>query len=137
MNASASQGGNPNIYTIRGLAKTGWFEFFPVPGSAVTVHIDYEKSISSVSLGSDLPEIPVNYYELLILYGEKLGLRRQKRYDLSLTVDKEFQALKQRLMEDLMRQTTQMPRIKSVREFRYGGQTTTDPVANAFYNNNY
>ena len=133
LNPSASQGGNPTIYTLRGYLPTGRFEFYPVPGSALDIHIDYEKTISSVSIAADTPEIPVKYYELLVLYGEKLGLRRQKRYDISKEVDQEYQVLKQKMMEDLIRQTSQMPRIKGVREFQLGNNITTDPISQQFF----
>ncbi len=137
LNASASQGGNPVYFTIRGYLPTGFFEFYPVPGSAITIHIDYEKTISSVSLAADIPEIPLKYLELLVYYGEKLGLRRQKHYDLSQEVDAQYQQLKQKMMEDMIRQTSQIPRIKSVREFQYGQQTTLDPIANQFFGNQF
>ena len=137
LNASATQGGNPTYYTIRGYLPTGWFEFYPVPGNALNIHIDYEKFLPHVSSGSATPEIPEKYFELLILYGEKLGLRRQKRYDLAREVDQEYQLLKQKMMEDLMRQTTQMPRIKNVREFQFGNQITTDPISNQFFSQQF
>jgi len=139
LNASATQGGNPTMFTIRGLATTGWFEFFPVPGSALGIHIDYEQQADSVSTGSAaLPNIPPKYYDLFIFYGEKLGLRRQKRYDLSKSVDEEYQNLKQVFWQDMIRQTSQIPRIKSVREFRYGGnQQPLDPIANQFFGNTF
>lgn len=137
LNASATQGGSPVYFTIRGYAPNGNWEFYPVPGNSYTIHIDYEKQIDVVSAGSSQPYIPTKYYELLVLYGEKLGLRRQKNYDLSMAVDKEYQALKQRLMEDLIRQTSQMPRIKNVREYQFGNQITTDPIANEFFSNQF
>jgi hypothetical protein len=139
LNASASQGGNPTYYTIRGLANTGWFEFYPVPGSSITLHFDYQIQSDSVSAGSaTLPNIPPKYYDLFIFYGEKLGLRRQKRYDISKSVDEDYQKLKQMFWEDMIRQTSQMPRVKSVREFRYGGsQLPLDPIANQFFGNSF
>lgn len=138
LNASASQGGNPVYYTIRGLANTGWFEFYPVPGSSITLHFDYQQQTDSVSAGSaTLPNIPPKYYDLFIFYGEKIGLRRQKRYDLASKVDEEYQNLKQTFWQDMIRQTSQMGRIKNVREFQFGNQITTDPIANQFFSNQF
>lgn len=88
-----------------------------------------------MSAGSSSPGIPTKYYELLVLYGEKLGLRRQKRYDLARSVDQEYNTLKQRMMEDLIRQTSQMSKILSVRELQLGQNQSinSDPIANQFF----
>ncbi len=137
VNASATQGGNPTYFTIRGYLPNGRFEFYPVPGSSITIHADYQKTISSVSLAADLPEIPLKYYELLILGGEMKGLRRQRRYDEVKMVSQEYEAMKQMMMQDMMRQTSQMPRVKSVREYQFGNQITTDPIANQFFSNQF
>jgi len=132
MQPSASQGGIPSVYTIRGLASNGTFEFYPVPGSNYTAFVDYEQSIGTVSAAANTPNIPTKYYELLVLYGESRGLRRQKRYDLAQKVDQDYALLKQKMMEDLMRQTSQMGRFIGIREIQRGQQISTDPITQAF-----
>lgn len=130
---SATQGGMPTIWTCRGLVSNGTFEFYPVPGSTYSAFVDYEMSIATVSASTDKPNIPVKYYELLVMYGESRGLRRQKRYDTARQVDADYQMLKQRMMEDLLRQTSQMGRIMSVRELQAGQNISVDPIQNAFF----
>lgn len=134
---SASQGGNPTVYTIRGYLPTGNVQFYPVPGSSITIHADFERSMDTVSAGSSTPGLPTKYYELLVLGGEMRGLRRQKRYDDARQVDQDYQAYKQMFMQDLIRQTSQMPRIKSVREFGMGNNITLDPIQNQFFGNQF
>lgn len=133
---SATQGGNPNIFTIRGLIDTGWWEFFPVPGSNLTLHFDYEQKVPVVSAGSATLAIPTKYYELPILYGEKMGWKRKLKFDLSRDIDVQYQTLKNIMMQDLMRQTTQMPRIKSVREWADSQRVLNDPISNEFFQQN-
>ena len=131
---SASQGGTPTVYTIRGLASNGTWEFYPVPGSSYTVFVMYDKSIGTVSAAADVPAIPTKYFDLLATFGERMGLRRQKQYELSMLVEKDYEIMKQRMKEDLMRMSDQMPRVKSVREFvRAQGPITTDPISQAFF----
>lgn len=134
---SASQGGNPTVFTIRGYLPNGNTQFYPVPGNSITIHADFERSMDTVSAGSSTPGLPTKYYELLVLGGEMRGLRRQKRYDLASEVDKDYQVMLQLYIQDLLRQTSQMPRIKSVREFRQGTNMTTDPIQVEFFSNQF
>lgn len=131
---SASQGGNPGVYTIRGQGNGNpLIEFYWVPGSSLTVHYDYQKNMDVVSAGSATPSIPVKYFELPILYGEKFGLRRKGRYEESGLVDQQYQQLKEMMIQDLVRITNENVRIKSVREFQRGTQIYDDPIRNIFH----
>jgi hypothetical protein len=131
---SATEGGNPNIYTIRGFGSTGRIEFYPVPTGGITLHYDYLKSMNVVSVASAVPEIPAKYLELPVLYGEMRGLRRRGRFNESQVVAAEYERLKERMRQDLMSQTSQNQRIRSIREYQTSNNVYDDPIKNIFHN---
>ena len=136
--ASATEGGNPTIYTLRGALNNARIEFFPVPGSAITVHYDYFKQAETVSAGSATSgqiDLPFKYYELPILYGEMMGLRRQGRRAEADTVELKYQQYKSKMMNDLREQAIQIKRIKSIREFQAANRSFDDPVVNVYWGN--
>ena len=131
---SASEGGNPTVYTIRGQGSNGRIEFYPVPGSSLTVHYDYIKEVPTVSAFSSIPEIPEKYYDLLVMFGEYRGLRRSGFIVESREVKNEYETLKNRMIQDLQRETNENSRIKSVREFQKATRTYDDPIKNIYWN---
>lgn len=132
---SATEGGRPTIYTIRGQGVSSRFEFYPQPGGSYTLHFDYNRNLPTVSAGSATPELPVNYYELLVLYGEARGLRRRGLRADAQSVMNEYEEMKQKMIQDLMNQTNENQRIKSVREFQSSRSVYDDPIKNMFWNN--
>lgn len=133
---SATEGGRPEVYTIRGNAPNARIEYYPQPGAAYTLHLDYQKSIDTVSAYSSTPELPVRYYELLVLYGESVRLRRRGLREEARAVMQEFEQMKADYMTDLRKRTTETERIRSVREFTYAlnGSTQDNPRLANFFN---
>lgn len=127
---SATEGGTPLVYTIRGQGSNGRIEYYPVPGGSYTVHYDYQKLVTTVSAGSAVPDVPEKYYDLLVLYGEIRGWRRRGRFSEASTIFQEYERLKERMKQELMRQATENSRVKSVREF--GRQDYNDPIKTIF-----
>jgi len=131
---SATEGGTPTIYTLRGAGSSAEINFYPVPNSNLTVHYDYQKAVGSVSLASAIPGIPLKYFELLCLFGEYRGLARRGLRVEAREVREEYESMKEKMIEDLMSRTTENGRIRSSREFGRVGQTLNDPIRNIFGN---
>jgi len=133
---SATEGGNPTIYTIRGYGADAGIEYYPVPGSSLTVHLDYQKGPPTFSAGSGqtISAVPAKYTDLLVMYGVRQGLRRKGMFAESREVNLEYETLKQKMVTDLMEQTTEPRRFRSGREFT--GSAYDDPVKNAIWGNN-
>ena len=132
---SASETGTPTNYTIRGQGGNARIEFYPGPGSSLTVHYDYTKELPVVSAASSTPEIPERYYELLVLFAEHRGLRRNGLYPGAREVAKDYEVMKERMKADLLRQSNENTRIRSVREFQQSRSTFDDPVKNMYWSN--
>ena len=131
---SATEGGNPTIYTLRGIGNPlPTIEYYPQPGSAVTMHFNFQKVLTTISAFSAIPELPERYFELLVLYGESRGLRRRGLRGDAAQVEQEYEVLKEKMRQDLLSQTTGMSRIKNGREFA-GRNYYSDPIRNIFNN---
>ena len=131
---SASEGGNPSVYTLRGAGNASpRIEFYPSIAAAITLHYDYQKVMTTISAFSAVPDIPERYNELLVLYGESRGLRRRGLRSDAAQVEQEYEVLKERMRQDLLSQTTGMKRIKNGREFS-GRNYFSDPIRNIFNN---
>ena len=115
---SATEGGVPVIYTIRGQGLSARIEYYPQPGASYTVHQNYFRLPSTVSAGSASPDIPVKFSELLVLYGVKQGLRRRGKYVEAREVGEEYELLKEKMKMELMNLSNEIPSIKSVRGFQ-------------------
>lgn len=132
---SASESGTPTIYTVRGQGSNARLEFYPSPGSSLTLHYDYTKELPVVSAFSSTPEIPERYYELLILFAENRGLRRNGLYPEAREIAKEYELMKERMKADLLIQSNENARIRSVREFQQSRSVYDDPIKNLFWAN--
>lgn len=130
---SASESGNPAIYTIRGQGPNAQIEYYPSPGSSVTVHQDYQRRITTVSTGSASMDLPPKYFELPVLYGEWRGLRRQGRFADAAAVKQEYEVMKQQMITELEEQTTEPKKIRSEREFIIANRKYRDPITNIFW----
>ena len=135
-NPSASDTGTPRVYTIRGQGSDARIEFFPVPAGSYTVHYDFQQELTTVSAGSSVPAIPLKYFDTLSLYGEWRGLRRRGNYVEAREVKQEYETLKERMIQDLMAQTTEAQRIRSVRDYNARSQRFSDPIVNMFFGDN-
>lgn len=129
---SATAGGNPAVYTIRNTGSSPTMEFYWVPSDAPTVHMNYQSTIDTVSAGSSSPVIPIRYFELPVLYGERNGLRRRGMRAEAMQVDAEYQRLKIKMIDDLNRLTTENQRIKNGREFMQNINPIDDPIRRIF-----
>ncbi len=130
---SASEFGNPAIYTVRGQGPNAQIEYFPSPGSSLTIHQDYQRRITTVSTGSASIDLPPKYFELPVIYGEWRGLRRQGRYGDAQILKKEYEVMKQQMKIDLEEQTTEPKKIRSEREFLIANRKYRDPITNIFW----
>lgn len=135
---SATEGGNPTIYTLRGyVSGTGQnfmaLDVYPVPGSAINLQADFQISIPTVSAESAVPIIPAKYFELPVLYGEYRGLRRRGRTDDAQIAKAEYDALKQNMINEMQNRVTEMQRIKQVREFQKVNKVFSDPITNMYW----
>ena len=129
---SASEGGNPTVYTLRGVGNSSpRIEFYPSIAASITLHYDYQKVMTTVSAFSAVPDVPERYFELLVLYGESRGLRRRGLRADAAQVEQEYELLKEKMRQDLLSQTTGMVRIKNGREFAGRGYFS-DPIKNIF-----
>ncbi len=132
---SATEGGNPNYYTVRGAGTDSQrFEFEPSPGSSVTVHMDYQKTLSALSAGSAVIGLPNTYLELPVLYAESLGLRRKGARSDAVGVKAEYEALKQRMIENLNRRTTENATLINPRDLMGTNRNYGDKIRNIFNN---
>lgn len=129
---SASEGGSPSIYTIRGQGVSAQIEFYESPGSALTLHCNYFRFPGTMSAGSATPDLPSKYTELLVAYGVKQGLRRKGRWTEAREINEEYELLKEKMKLDLMNQTNESPSIKQIRDFQKG-TTYSDPIKNMFW----
>jgi hypothetical protein len=133
LSPSATAGGSPKWYTIRGRETAApRIEFYPTPGSSLTVHYDYQALMDVVSASSATPGIPVRYFELLVMFGEMTGLKRKGLRDDARTVAVEYETLKQKMIQDLQREVTTNKRIRSDRDFLNASRYSPDPVINVF-----
>lgn len=133
---SATESGTPRLYTIRGLGNASpRIEFYPSPGGSYTLHYDYIKLPTTVSAASAVPDIPEKYLELLVLYGEASGLRRKGLRNDAAGVAGEYEALKNKMIQELNQQSNENPRIKSGREFMANNNDYGNPITNAFWLN--
>lgn len=132
---SATEGGNPAYYTIRGTGDNGRIEFYPSPGSNLTLHYDYQKAPLTVSIASAqiVSAFPLKYIELPVLYNQFRGLQRRGRNSESQQVQAEYERLKEKMRNELKNMTTENTRIRSEREFITMGKGFSDPIKWAFW----
>ena len=131
---SATEGGTPTIYTLRGLGGgSPRIEFYPSPGGSYTLHYDYIKLPTTVSASSAVPDVPEKYLELLVLYGETQGLKRKGLRSDAAGVAGEYEALKEKMIGELTAQSNENPRIKDSREFMASRSDYGDPITNTFW----
>lgn len=131
MAAPSAGSGVPTIYTIY---PDGTIRYTPTPGSSEDITLRYELSLGTVSALSSTPPLPTKYNELYCLYGEMKGLRRQQRYDQADRIEEKYEILKQKMIADLLKQTSEPYGVRSIREFGGGVTDWGNPIAN-IYNN--
>ena len=133
---SASETGSPTVYTLHGSLTTGstQIEFYPVPGTAITLNYQYRSLPIFTSATSASLQIPSKYAELYVLYGEMRGRRRNEEFQEALLVEQKYEALKQQMMMDFKRMTEEPWRIKSIREFTPNNRTYGDEIVDLFWN---
>jgi hypothetical protein len=122
---SASEQGIPSIYTIY----QGAIEYYPVPGSSLTVRQYYNSTVPTVSAASATPPIPAAFNELYVLRGQQMGLERRGDYNQAQIVERRYEQMKQKFVQTL--KTLGIKRIKDIREFR---RSSSDPIVNAIWN---
>lgn len=129
---SATEGGTPVNYTTRGWGASARIEYYPAPGGSYTLHMSYFRRPTTVSASSAVPDLPPKYIELLILHGEARGLRRQGLRADAATVDAQYQALKEQMMDDLRRSTNEIRAFRGIRDVQRTA-ISNDPIANLFH----
>jgi len=134
---SASETGTPSVFTIHGAeaAANQQVEFYPVPGSALTVNYQYRRLLTDVSAQSAAPPIPIKWRELYVLYLEKMGLRRREDYTQAELVEAKYEQMKQQMIDDFKRRTEEPWRIKSIREFTQSNRQYGDEIVDLFWGN--
>lgn len=129
--APSAYSGVPAIYTITNGGTA--VKYIPTPDTTYTVNWRYQKALGTVSTASSTPPLPTKYNELYCLYGEFKGLRRQQRINEADSIEVKYEALKQKMIDDLTRPSLENNQIRSVRDF--GGVVDYgDPIKNIYGN---
>lgn len=95
---------NSNAVSTQG-TPTQWIPFesaisvYPIPSSAITLTMRYYKVPTELSNSTDVPEIPVEFQEILVLGMLKRALEYNDSYDQSAFID----AKMARLIDDMSR----------------------------------
>jgi len=95
---SATEGGVPVLYTIRGQGSTGQIWYYP--NGAYTVHQNYFRLPTTVSTGSSTPDLPTKYNELLVLFGVKKGMMRQGEFAQAREIGLQYEELKEKMKQE-------------------------------------
>jgi len=132
---SASEQGNPTIYTLHGATDTAntQIEFYPVPGSSITVNYQYRKLPVTVSTASAALPIPNKYVELYNLFGEARGRRRNEEFQEASIIEAKYEQEKQKMISDFKRMTEESWSTKSIREFTKSNLRHSDDIVNLFW----
>lgn len=135
---SAAETGTPMVYTIHGAVDmaNSQLEFYPVPGSAITINYKYRFMPAVVSATSVVPQIPLKYYELPVLYIEMKGLRRREDYSQADATEVKYETLKDKMKSDFKRRTEEPWRIKSIREFTQANRVYGNEIVDLFWGDN-
>lgn len=73
--------GNPLAYYTKDEVVGLW----PIPGSAITLYVDYKKITADLTADSDTPDLPIPWTDVIVLGAEARGLRYLKREDWTAT----------------------------------------------------
>ena len=100
----ASAMGSSNVlteFTIRGQGGNAQIEYYPTPGGSLLIHLEYQRAIVTVSASSAVIDVPSQYLELPVLYGETQGMKRRNLMERVAIVEGQYEKLKQKMVADL------------------------------------
>lgn len=102
-----------------------WYMFagtprvFPVPNSAHTIKLRYEKSPSELTNSTDVPDVPVQFREYLILAASGRVLETKDNYDQAAYLLSRADTIARKLVSKLSRKQTGQPRIMPINRIRH------------------
>lgn len=121
-NAGMSRGAPTHIY-IKGASAT--VGLWPLPDKTYDIYLESTKIPTALSGGSDTPEIPVVYHELIVLYMLKRAAHLDDDVTRYQSYELEYQeALSQTLSDASNPSANEYPQVRDVSDEYYSGITS-------------
>jgi hypothetical protein len=109
--------GKPEAYYVTG-EDDAQLGFWPCPDAVYTIKIYYTQEAPMISSTSGYPEIPEAYHDVLMLYVEQRGHRKNRDYKFAAEVQKEYLEQVQKAIIELTRLQPERRNILGGPEYR-------------------